>query len=397
MRCPFTFIVTELVLFLATFQPMASAQDKKDSEGDKPLSYWIGQLKDSSAQKRVTAAQMIGTMLAATPLRDRVFGESRIPVLKALLAVVKDKDEEVRSAAIKSLIHLPGQAEAVPVLASAFKDESPSVRLDAGLALLRYLMTVPADAKKPAKKYYVEAMKDPVAPVRAYAASGLGSFPDDAKELTPILMEALKDTSAHVRSDAVRSLARMGPAAKEAVPAIIELLKRPAKKKPNRDPYEDEVRRNAAQALGILTRGTDLAVMALCDAFSDTGLGVSVYAVMALGDIGPAAKGAIDPLRRLLENNKEAPTGIYAAASLARIDSSYTKSSVGFLVTALKNKQNSVRDIAVDALKDIGPPAKDAVPGLMGLLKDQDEDLASRAAAALRIIDPKAAEKAGIK
>ncbi|MHB8524402.1 MAG: hypothetical protein ACYDH9_27085 [Limisphaerales bacterium] len=47
-------------------------------------------------------------------------------------------------------------------------------------------------------------------------------------------------------------------------------------------------------------------------------------------------------------------------------------------------------------LAEIGPPAKRVVPILLATLRDQDENLRIAAAAALRKIDPAAADEAGV-
>ncbi len=262
---------------------------------------------------------------------------------------------------------------------------------------MSYLWSVPEEARKPARTPLLQALKDPIASVRNGAAYGLGSFPEDARVVVPALVEALKDKEARVRCAAALSLGYMGPAARQSVPLLIELLKAPFQVEEAALGYQDLGRRNAAIALGCITRNTDVAVKPLIEAFKDQGLEVAEHAVMALGEIGPAAKEAIEPLRQVLKNDNRARMRIHSAASLARIDPpTYTKSSVAFLIKALNDKQQYVRHNAVDALQDIGPAAKEAIPALTRLLKDDDGVLARRAARAIRVIDPQAARKIGL-
>jgi HEAT repeat protein len=375
-----TFVMAYL---LGTVQsPAFGEQEKEALSQSKTLSEWIAQLKDPSSKQRQVAAKAIGE-----------FGPMGKSGLQPIMAAVKDADEEVRSAAITALNLLPPDPKVVPLLAAALTDESIQVRLKAAEVLSWYLLRVPEDAREPAKGPLLNALKDPVPYIRAGAAHGLGWLGKDGREVIPPLVQALEDKTARVRCSAASSLGNFGPEARRAVPLLLQLLKPTIKNGNDDELYLDLVRRNAATALGRITRGTDVAVRPLCDALTDEGFEVGGNAVIALGDIGPAAKGAIEALRSLLENDKQPWMRIHAAASLARIDPKFTKSSVALLVKALKDERSFVRHNAVDALRDIGPPAKEATAALTELLKDKEEVLASRAARALRAIDPEAAKK----
>jgi HEAT repeat protein len=374
-----------LCLLGTPHSPAFAEQEKEGLSQSKTLSEWIAQLKDTSPKQRQAAAKAIGE-----------FGPRGKSALGPIMTAVKDPDKEVRLAAVVALNLLPPDPKVVPLLTGALTDESIEVRLSAAEVLSWYLLRVPEDAREPAKVPLLNALKSADSYyIRANAAQGLGWLRKDAVEVIPPLMQALEDKAAVVRCSAASSLGEFGPQAKRAVPRLLQLLK-PAPKNadvPLDEHYLDLVRKSAAWALGQITRGTDVAVRPLCDALTDEGFEVGVSAVIALGDIGPAAKGAIEALKSVLENDKEGRRRIHAAASLARIDPKFTKSSVALLVKALKDERSFVRHNAVDALRDIGPAAKDAVLPLTELLKDKEEVLASRAARALRAIDPEAAKK----
>ncbi len=73
------------------------------------------------------------------------------------------------------------------------------------------------------------------------------------------------------------------------------------------------------------------------------------------------------------------------------------KDAVPALIAALKDPDEKVRERAAESLDRIGPAAKDAVPALIAALKDSNEDVRNKAAGALRRIDPTAKEAAGVR
>ena len=70
--------------------------------------------------------------------------------------------------------------------------------------------------------------------------------------------------------------------------------------------------------------------------------------------------------------------------------------AVPALKDALNNKSGLTRYWAINALGEIGPQAKDAVPALIEQLKDDNEQRRTSAGFALEKIDPDAAKKAGV-
>lgn len=372
------FTVSCAVILLVS---VLSAQEKKEPvyQG-KSLSAWIAQLKDPATKQRVEAAKALGR-----------FGPDGVLAIEPLLTAMKDKEVEVRQAAVAALNLIPEDAKAVPGLIAALKDSSPLVRVEAAKVLEGYAPFLPE--AKTAIPALIEALKDSHAPMRLEAASALGWFRKDGKTIVPPLVEALKDSESSVRASVAFSLGLMGAEAKPAVPLLIESLKGKAKGK---DLFDDLVRRNAARALGRITKGSDVAVAALVAALKDPGLEVPEFATLALGDIGPAAKDAIAPLTERLKDDKKSRLRILAAASLARIDPKLIKTALPILLEGLHSPESAVRSSAVDALGDLGPLSKAAVPDLLNLLKDKDASLRDRAGRALRRIDKEAAEKAGV-
>lgn len=364
---------------------MTSAQEKKEpSYQGKSLSVWVAQLKDPGVKQRAEAAKAIGR-----------FGPDGLAAMDALVTAMKDKEVEVRQAAIGALNFLPEDAKAVPALIAALKDSSPQVRAETAKVLETYApFAVFVPEVKTAIPALIEALKDSDPQVGARSANALGWFRKDAKTIVPPLVEALKNPDWGIRSSAAFSLGLMGPEAKPAVPLLIQQLKGKIEK--GKQVTEDVLRRNAARALGRITKDSDVAVVALIEAMKDPGLEVPEVAITALGEIGPAAKDAIGPLTARLKDDKKSPVRIHAAASLARIDPKYVKPAMAILIESLNSSEGYIRASAVDALDDLGPLAKEAVPELIKLLKDKDTTLSDRAGRALRRIDKEAAQKAGV-
>jgi HEAT repeat protein len=155
---------------------------------------------------------------------------------------------------------------------------------------------------------------------------------------------------------------------------------------------DPEVRRGAAKSLGEAP-GPDPkpAVEALTLALKDRDLFVRRFAAQSLGEIGPNAKAAAPALVATLDDPKR-EVAEAAAAALGRLGSA----AVEPLIKVVKegNQDIAVRRKAVEALGNIGPDAKAALPVLTEALqltpkkkgKDKPPDLRTEAATALGAI-----------
>jgi hypothetical protein len=116
---------------------------------------------------------------------------------------------------------------------------------------------------------------------------------------------------------------------------------------------------------------------------------VRVWAVEALGNIGPDANAAVPQLIEGLQNTKDRSAHWAIALALGGIGPA-AKEAVPSLVKALQEKDDSLRESVVIALGRIGPDAKAAVPALIAVAKDKRNTGRRHAIEALGKIGPEA-------
>ncbi len=149
----------------------------------------------------------------------------------------------------------------------------------------------------------------------------------------------------------------------------------------------DKVHRRDRAAEALAKLGAD-GVKALAGLLGDRDSDVRARAAETLGQIGPDAKEAIPALAKAMKDRESGP---WPAQALGRIGAA----AVPVLIEALKAKDGEQQALAADALKQIGPAAKDAVPALVEVAKGgEGTHVVGRinALAALGRIGPKAAE-----
>lgn len=199
-------------------------------------------------------------------------------------------------------------------------------------------------------------LKDDRAIVRSSAAWALGSFRQSGQSDTvkiDSLIRALSDPDALVRLNAARALGKFGSEANAAIEPLIARLK------------DDDK--------GDLNRGIGM-------------VGVRATAARALGKIGPNAKAAV-PTLLILANDPHAYTGMEAAIALWRIASN-TSVALPLLIDYSSKVGDDSKWEIIEALAEMGPAAKDAVPTLTADLNSQYAVVRQRAAEALWKIDP---------
>ncbi|MCG3178746.1 MAG: hypothetical protein BIFFINMI_01075 [Phycisphaerae bacterium] len=186
------------------------------------------------------------------------------------------------------------------------------------------------------------------------------------------LVKALSDRESDVRANAARALGWAGPAAADAAAPLADRLAKDA---------ELVVRAAAATAIGCIAPQSQAALVA---ALSDKEYNVRVAAAEALGNCGPAAKGAADALVKLLAD----PRGEVRRAAVQALG---RLGEAAALATALSADDAQVRGWSARALGDMGNAAAAAVPALVKAAADGDPQVRREAVLSLALLGPSAA------
>ncbi|MCS7289077.1 MAG: HEAT repeat domain-containing protein, partial [Roseiflexus sp.] len=287
-------------------------------EWREPLALLVGGLPDDEAQRLLTWIMRARSPCERWLKRDlllaaELVAESGKPVPEgmypALLRAFR-RWSPIRTSVVEVLGQL-GNAQAVPTLLAALRDDNKGVRQAAKAALkqihdpqvVEALLAAPRDAdifwmpeewallqeiRNPqAVPALLAALRDADADVRWAAVKALGAIGD--AQAAPQLLTALRDDSKGVRYAAAEALGEIGDA--QAVPALLVALR------------DDDkwVRYAAARALEEI--GDAQAVPHLLVALRDAAAGVRQAAAAALGAIGDAQ--AVPALSAALHDRDE--------------------------------------------------------------------------------------------
>jgi HEAT repeat protein len=207
--------------------------------------------------------------------------------------------------------------------------------------------------------------------------------------VVPILISLLKDPSRTVRMRVLAALANFGAQAQRVLPVLRAALKETAL---NDD--DESVRSRAVHA--VLEAGPQPAseVGALIDSLQNELDVVRFHAAVALGDFGRAAASAAPALIHATQWDQDPAVRMEAAVALRKIDHKGPL-TVHTLIDALDDGNELVCWIAADALGQIGPDAREAIPALQQALRRPFRmGLVARGVAlAIRRIDPQAAQR----
>jgi HEAT repeat protein len=206
---------------------------------------------------------------------------------------------------------------------------------------------------------------------RQAAADALADQGIAAQEAVPQLMAALASTDADLRWRAARALGLIGDA--KAVPAL---------RKPASD-TEPLVRAQAIYALGRLKADDRDSLAAVISGLADKEAQVRHAAVRSLAMIKADRKVTIPLVVKLLEDS-DPNLAMRALSSIAEAGAE----AIPALNAALTHPE--ARYWACLALSEMGPQAKDAVPGLIKVLADERPEVRLQATIALAEIGPAA-------
>lgn len=324
-------------------------------------------VKSKKVEERADAAKMLGDLKAK---------EAVGPLASAL----KDTDEDVRWNAAYSLVEIsPDAKEAIPALKEALKDSSGHVRLNAASALHK-MGTANEELIAPIRELLQSS--DPL--MRINAADFLLSYDVPVKEVLPVLLQAINNPNVKTQEAAAEVLSNLDELPKEALPGVLQALPTVSAK----------ARENLIQAISTMGLTAASAVPALTDELHDGDSSVRDKAATALGKIGPGAKKAIGSLVDVANKDPESSVRASAIRSLYEIDVD-DRAALSAFVVALKDKDEGVRDEALEAFRQMESLSPDAIAALKDVAaNDPVETL--RHHAQIRLDDAKKGGRASI-
>lgn len=300
-------------------------------------------------------ARAVAALRALATLKGRAAS-----VVKPLADLLKDAAFGEKAELLRTLAALgPAAKSAAPAVAERLADGSQEIQAAAGLALVA--IGGDATAAVPVLLKVLEEAKSQ--PARRDAALALGRLPDQAGKSLPLLRKLAADAVPELRAAAVEAMTQLEGSLPDLVAAVGDA-----------DPA---VREAACRAVGDRRTQSAGAVTALVERLKATEPEkVQLAAIVALGQIGPAAKAATPALRGLLDAGDAAPLAgadPFAAAerqtrlarSLWRIEG---KAAAGEVVGVARRQLDAVTY----------PPAVAEVLALVGDLGDEGRDLTPR-------------------
>ncbi len=297
-----------------------------------------------------------GSGLFSGCTETKVIKSERSPVF-ALVRQLRADDTAKRIEAAQKLGEIgPSAHQAIPKLRMSLEDQSVEVRKAAILALmkmgergtpswLRGLNDKDAEVRKVVEDKLDEGgdemvedvtkvLQSPIGEERRLAVRALGYMSKRTNKAIPSLGKAVLDSEVDVRQEAANTLGKLGAKAAPAVPSLAKGLQQ------NRDWW------NVRKAI-----------------------------IEALGDIGPAAAGAIPNLVEMMQD-KDDDVRKAALNAIRKIG----PSAVQALSEALPASTWWAKAEILKMLDTFGGKAKAALPALIALLNDNDQDVRRRAA-----------------
>jgi HEAT repeat protein len=280
-------------------------------------------------------------------------------------------------------------------LNDCLKDPSPAIRFKAGTALL---------VLEPNHPKALQAVVDGLQTMAPDFLQAVGPLRFTHQKIIACLVNALGHRDAKVRKAAAAAIIEIGPSARAAVPALVEMLK-------SNDaiddlyalwPYIGHTRANlAVEALSVMGPDAAPAVPTLIEMLKTSEEQDRAGTLVCLARIGPAAQQAVVPVRQLLEDQHGHSVrwrGLWrpvldirlgAACTLLRI-LQRDDEALSVLKDALGARDENLRRVALEACTLTGLKEKALVPDFIRAVKDKA--LQEAAANALAEVGPDARE-----
>jgi HEAT repeat protein/predicted phosphodiesterase len=298
-------------------------------------------------------------------------GEVSTEVLPLLLAALKDRNKNVRSAAAEALGTMgQGSTEALNALLIALNDGQSDVRRAAAEAL----GTVGQGSTEVLRALLAAIkIKNVLSEDRIVVAETLGKLGQGSTEVLNALLTTIKDEDKDsvVRAPAVYTLTILAQGSTEALNALLAA----------REDGQSDVRRAAARALGTVGQGSPQALNALLAAFKDEDRFVRSAVAEALGKMGQGSPQALNALLIAL-NDGQSDVRCAAIQALSTVGQG-SPEALNTLLVALKDEDPFVRLAVVAALEKVGQGSTKALNALLAALDDESSLVRLAVAAAL--------------
>ncbi|CAE8635605.1 unnamed protein product [Polarella glacialis] len=358
---------------LADFVPKIQVFGRRGSPAAPFAAEVAALLKDRDESVRLAAVEALAA-----------FGpEAATPFATDVAALLKDKDEIVRKAVLKALASLGPEAKLsiATDVAAMLKDEDGHVRR----TVVKALAALGPEAKLSIATDVVALLKDQDENIRLAAVEAFVSLgPELVAPFAANVAALLKDEVWYLRQAAVEALAAFGPeAATPFATDVAALLK-------------DEhvlVRKTAVEALAAFGPelgapfATDVAAM-----LKDKNGQVKQAAVEALASLGIEAKLSIATDVAALLKTQDGQVRQAAVKALAALGLGVAAPFAANVAALLKDQDENIRLAAVEAFASLGPGVADPfATDVAALLKDEDEHVRRAAVKALAALGPEAA------
>jgi len=293
-------------------------------------------VKSKKVDERADAAKSLGDIKAKE-------------AITCLASALKDPEEDVRWNASYSLEEIsPDAKEAIPALKEALKDSSGHVRLNAASAL--HKMGTPKEELIAPLRDLLQS-SDPL--MRINAADYLLSYDVPVQDVLPVLLKAINDPTPKTQEAAAEVFSNLDELPTDALPGVLQAL-------PSATPKAAE---NLIDAISTMGMTATSAVPVLTNVLHDSDSSVRNKAATALGKIGPGAKKAIGPMVDLAGRDPESSVRASAIRSLYEIDVD-DHAALSAFILALKDKDENVRDEALEAFRQIASLSPEASAAL---------------------------------
>lgn len=335
-----------------------------------------GALRSDAAALRRFALRVVGARGAL-----RFDHRSIVVALRSEFdAALADADPGVRIEAAGLMRGVPGVSAGrlAGVLAGALADKDAAIRLRV-VDLLR----VQVEPRPAVVAALTRALADADARVRLHAAESLvANDPGAGAAVVPVVRELLKTPDAATTAEALRLVIRMGGAARGLVPELVALT----------DERGAAHRLLAAEALlHADPKQTAPAARAAGEALAASKASPPTQAVAVLQLLGPAAEPLLPAMARAFDAEKKTARKVALAAAIVGARPEAPSAAATYVRNRLLSEDAEAAVDVLYVLEGMGPRAKVFVPDLILVLKTRKEGgVLAEAANALGEIGPDA-------